>query len=82
MKRQTIIILTILFSLTACSLKDKKTFLHPKTLEDGWKISEPDKAGVNRQKLEKLISNIENENPKLNSLVIARQEKFSKFWIF
>lgn len=44
-------------------------------MDDGWEISEPDKVGFNRQKLEKLVSNLENENPKLNSLVIARHGK-------
>lgn len=75
MKRQTFIILTILFSLTACSHKDKQTFSSPQTSDDAWEISEPDKAGLDKQKLEKLISNISNENPKLNSLVIARNGK-------
>ncbi|HNE46822.1 MAG TPA: serine hydrolase, partial [Chitinophagales bacterium] len=75
MKRQTFIILTILFSLTACSQKDKQTISTPQTLDDGWKISEPDNAGFDKQKLEKLIRGISSENPKLNSLVIARHGK-------
>lgn len=75
MRRQTIIILTILFSLTACSQKDKKNFATPQTLNDGWEISEPDKAGFDKEKIEKLISNISNENSELNSLVISRHGK-------
>jgi CubicO group peptidase (beta-lactamase class C family) len=75
MRRQTIFILTILFSLTACSQKNKETFSTPQALNDGWEVSEPVKAGFNRHQLERLINNISNENSKLNSLVIARYGK-------
>ena len=75
MSRQTLIILTILFSLTACSQKDKETFSTPQTLDDGWEVSAPDKVGFNQQQLEKLVDNISDENSALNSLVIARHGK-------
>ncbi len=75
MKRQTILLLTILFSLTACNQKNKETFSTPQSLNDGWKISSPDKLGFNQQQFESLINNVSNKNSKLNSLVIARHDK-------
>lgn len=75
MRQQTFIIFSILFSLISCSQKDKQSFSTPRTLDDGWKISDPNKSGFDKQKIEKSISNISNENSKLNSLVIARNGK-------
>lgn len=75
MRPQTLIILTLIFSLAACHQKNEQNFSTPQRLDDGWEISEQDKAGFDRQKLEKLVRNISNENPALNSLVIARQGK-------
>lgn len=57
MRRQTRIILTILFSLTACNQKDEKSFCTPWSLDDGWEISVPDKTGFDTQKLETVMIN-------------------------
>ncbi len=72
MRRQIIVILTIFFSLTACSQNRKEAFSSPQTLDDGWQVSRPAKVGFNQQQLEKLVNSASDENSELNSLVIAR----------
>ncbi len=75
MSRQTLILLTLLFSLAACNHKDKKNFSAPLVLDDSWEVADPVDAGFNKQRLEELIGKISSENSKLNSLVIARHGK-------
>jgi CubicO group peptidase (beta-lactamase class C family) len=75
MNLQTPLILTLLISLTACGQKEKAGYAAAGKLNDGWEISEPGKEGFKQPELENLISNIADENPKINSLVIARHGK-------
>ena len=75
MNRQTLFLLSLLFILSACLQKNKKNFSAPLVLADSWAIAEPNKEGLNVPALEKLISAVSDENPKINSLTIARHGK-------
>ena len=75
MKRQAIILLTILFSMTACHQQEKAKFSPPQTLNDGWTISTADKEGLDQHKFEQIISSIPSDNPKLDGIVIVRHGK-------
>ncbi|MDX5442173.1 MAG: beta-lactamase family protein [Hymenobacteraceae bacterium] len=72
MRRKALFIINIFLVLSACNQKDKKSFSIPQNLNDGWEILEPEKAGFERQELEKLVTDLSDENPELNSLLIAR----------
>ncbi len=75
MRRQAIIILTVIFSLLACNQKEEKELTIPSDLRDGWTVSKPDKEGFDQPALKKTINNIATVNPKLDGIVIARHGK-------
>jgi CubicO group peptidase (beta-lactamase class C family) len=69
-------LLIVAFSLIACNEK-KERVMHkePKQIKGGWEISTPEKEGFNKKQLEEVIANVSVDNPKLDGLLIARNNK-------
>lgn len=75
MKQFIFIIISIFLLNIGCSDKKSQIFNQPKILNDHWQVAAPENAGFDKHKLMVLLNRVSKENPKLNSLVVARYGK-------
>lgn len=79
MNQLNIIVLILLFSISASQQPKSSNVNKLLDLEDGWVISTLDKEGFDQHRLEEKIGKIPFENPSLDGLVVERNRVDKQF---